>query len=203
MLQIIKLFLFFLGGAMICSPNAQKNSIPKKVVEIAETKVYWDAKQNLNWRDFQARPNQNAHLDAYSTLGISYVVLHNTDKVIEMGVYGYFEKDKSWVRKNEKTSHLLKHEQKHFDLCELYRRILKKRFAAFENYTYSNVNYEMKRIFQEVFDEYDQIQQRYDRETNHSLIKLKQQQWNDYIKKQLADYRKFEGDFVTLNIRAK
>ena len=202
MLQAINIFLLLLSSTLVCAPNTEQSQSPPSN-ELKENKIYWDADQKLRWSDFQSSANNNAHLDAYSTLGISYVVLHNTAEVIEMGVYGYFEKNKSWVKKNEKTDHLLNHEQSHFDLCELYRRILKKRFAAFDNFTYANVNYEMKRIFQEVFDEYDQIQQRYDRETNHSIIKLKQQQWDDYIKVQIAEHSEFKGDFVALKIRVK
>ncbi|MFK8105033.1 MAG: DUF922 domain-containing protein [Saprospiraceae bacterium] len=213
MLQSIHLILFLVSSCFSCAPSSSTVSTTEttKVTVNASTlneadisrenKIFWNVDQKLKWSDFQARPQAKGHLDAYSTLGMSYAVIHNTETVLEMAVYGYFEKDKSWVKSNEKTDHLLNHEQSHFDLSELYRRILKKRFAAFKDFTYANVNTEMKRIFDEVFEEYDQVQQRYDRETNHSIVKLKQTQWDEFIKTQIADHQEFAGDFVTLAIR--
>ncbi len=215
MLHSIQFLLFLLSSCCSCAPSTPTVSItePTKVATnattsnkaemVKENKIFWNAERKLQWSDFQARPQGKGHLDAYSTLGMSYAVIHNTETVLEMAVYGYFEKDKSWVKANEKTDHLLNHEQSHFDLSELYRRILKKRFAAFKGFTYANVNTEMKRIFDEVFEEYDQVQQRYDRETNHSIVKLKQTQWDEFIKTQIAAHQEFAGDFVTLAIRVK
>ena len=86
-----------------------------------------------------------------------------------------FNKNTSWCRKEYQSETLLKHEQLHFDIAELFARKLK---LAFSNYSYSrNYQNEILEIFEEKKLEYHAMQRRYDEETEHSLNMFKQKEW--------------------------
>jgi len=166
-----------------------------------ETKIFWESSQKLNWTDFQARNPSNAGVHAYSMVGISFAVLFNTETAVEVGVYGYFQKESSWVQSGQQTSHLLNHEQLHFDICEIYRRILKKRIMEYPDFTYANFGNKLNELFHKTFDEFNKEQELYDRITNHSIKKELQKEWNARIAKKLKELNKFAGDFATASIR--
>lgn len=163
--------------------------------------IAWSPDYAIEWKDFNARPKTSSPLDAYTMLGISLEVVSQDDGKVNMGVFGYFEKDKSWVKPGEKTDHLLKHERKHFDLCEVYRRILIKRLEAGNPYTYDNFNKEVGKTFNSTFKEYTDEQERYDHETNHSQKKEKQLQWDGDIVKRLEALEKYKDIIALLEVK--
>ena len=64
---------------------------------------------------------------ASTSSGIAYSYREvNGDKRIKINVFCNFYPQKSWQSKNDATDYILKHEQTHFDISELYKRILKK-----------------------------------------------------------------------------
>ena len=134
-------------------------------------------------------------------LGISLEVVSQEDGKVDMGVFGYFEKNKSWVKAGEKTDHLLKHEQKHFDLCEVYRRILVKRLEAGNPYSYDNFNKKVGDIFNKTFKDYTDEQEKYDHETNHSQKKEEQIKWDGDIVKRLNDLEKYQKLIAELEVK--
>ena len=123
--------LLFIAGESPTTPPVEN---------VNDDLIAWSPDYEIKWSDFKATPKQSSPLDAYTMLGISLEVVSQDDGKVNMGVFGYFEKNKSWVKSGEKTEHLLQHEQKHFDLCEVYRRILIKRLEAGNPYSYDNFN---------------------------------------------------------------
>ena len=84
----------------------------------------------------------------------------------------YFYPQLSW-KKNSKENNqdLLKHEQLHWDISELYARKLR---AAYKKY-----------IPQKNQKERLQAQNAYDLETKHGLLKDAQEKWSDKIREEL------------------
>ena len=113
---------------------------------------------------------------------------------------GYFEKNKSWVKPGEKTNHLLSHERKHFDLCEVFRRKLIKNLEASKTYNYDSFSDEIEKIFNENFEDYTKEQERYDEETHHSQKIESQIKWNKFISKELLRLKKYDKIAASLNI---
>lgn len=163
-------------------------------------RIAWDVNYELKWSDFQGKANTSSSLDAYTMLGISLEVIGQKNGTVDMGVFGYFEKNKSWVKPGEKTDHLLLHEQKHFDLCEVYRRKLIKKLEAKKSYNYDSFSQDVGEMFNKNFEEYTQEQERYDEETHHSQIKEMQIKWNKFIAKELLRLEKYDKIAATLNV---
>jgi len=162
------------------------------VTEIESDRIAWDKNDALEWGDFKGKAETYSSLDAYTMLGISLEVLGQKDGKVDMGVFGYFEKNKSWVKSNEKTESLLSHEQRHFDLCEIYRRMMIEKLEAKNPYSFDGFSNEVGAIFNEMFNAYTQEQARYDHETHHSQKKEIQTQWDKFIAAELLRLEKYD-----------
>ena len=182
-------FLFFVG--ISSSENPENDS----------DRISWDKDQQLKWDDFKGVPDNSNELDAYTMLGISLEVMGQKDGQVDMGVFGYFEKNKSWVKVDEKTDYLLAHEQKHFDLCEIYRRKLIQTLEAKKTYSFDTFSDQIGKIFNQVFEDYTKEQARYDEETNHSQKKEAQKRWNKFISKELSRLKKYDKIAANLNVK--
>ena len=163
-------------------------------------RIAWEKNVQIDWDDFKGRAKNSSSLDAYTMLGISLEVIGQKDGKVDMGVFGYFEKNKSWVKSGEKTTHLLSHERKHFDLCEVYRRKLIKKLEAKKSYDYDSFSKEVGEMFNKNFEEYTKEQERYDEETHHSQKKESQIKWNKFIAKELLRLKKYDKIAASLNV---
>lgn len=164
-------------------------------------RIAWDSNYQIEWKDFKAPADNSSSLDAYTMLGISLEIIQQKDGVVEMGVFGYFEKNKSWVKPNEKNEHLLLHERKHFDLCEVYRRKLIEKLESKKTYSFNNFSDEVSQSFNEIFAAYTEEQERYDHETNHSQKKEIQIEWNNFIAKELLRLKKYDKIAASLVVK--
>ncbi len=164
------------------------------------SRIAWEEDYQLDWNDFKGRAQTTSSLDAYTMLGISIEVIGQKDGQVDMGVFGYFEKNKSWVKPGEKTDHLLAHERRHFDLCEIYRRKLIEKLEDKKSYKYDSFSDDVGKIFNKNFEEYTKEQERYDEETHHSQKKEDQIKWNKFITKELLRLKKYDKIAATLNV---
>ena len=170
------------------------------VDNLTSNRIAWKQNYQLDWNDFKGLAQTSSSLDAYTMLGISLEVIGQKDGKVDMGVFGYFEKNKSWVKSGEKTDNLLSHERKHFDLCEVYRRKLIKKLEAKKSYDYDTFSDDVGKMFNENFEAYTKEQERYDEETHHSQKKEDQIKWNKFITKELLRLKKYDKIAATLNV---
>lgn len=133
--------------------------------------------------DFESSPDMESPGAAatMSGIGMTYegTTLRNiTDVNVTLTVY--FDKSRSWMKDNGKNVTILNHEQKHFDItalkaCELQRRIEQTTFTP-ENY-----KQELTDLLNKVQEEGAEMQNAYDRETDHGTIIDQQEAWNKKI----------------------
>jgi multimeric flavodoxin WrbA len=144
----------------------------------------------LKWEDFKAKNKPGGGFAvATSTCGFGYDGIIKGDE-ISVNVYVRFYCNESWHHNNYKLSDVLKHEQLHFDICELYGRILYKNIMLMRKKGQLNER-NLKKVLNELMVEYDETQDRYDDETNHSTDGLKQQKWNKKIANALHEFAKY------------
>jgi len=163
--------------------------------------VYWESPTGLTWDDFKGIPNRGSSHDAYSMLGLAYEVKSNTQTEVTFIISAYLDKSNSWVKDGQRTDRLLKHEQKHFDICELHRRMFVKALTDVEYFTYANVNSKIKNIFHDVNNKVDKMQVGYDRDTQHSRIEEQQKIWDQKITDHLNQYKDHTALEVTVALR--
>lgn len=153
--------------------------------------IVWTEDRSLNWGNFKAaNAAQRSQTAAYSYCGIAYHVKRSSDPNgrIEIVVKSTFDEDKSWKKTNNLGPYLLKHEQVHFDIAEVFARILRRQIKEKIKKS-SDYDRIFKTLYQTVYDDYRRFQEQYDRETNHSINKEQQAFYNQLVAKLLYDLK--------------
>ena len=158
-------------------------------VHTIERHISWTAGRSLVWEDFKGviPPDASATNVAVSSVGIGI----QTNTVITGGqvkvyVFNSFETERSWVRETDHRHAVLVHEQGHFDICELYTRRMRQRFAA-ANITFDNLQSVNRDVYNQTMKEYRQRQADYEDATQHGMIEVAQQEWTAQIARELAE----------------
>jgi len=148
--------------------------------------VKWNPNRPLKWSDFAGVVDESIHQDAFTHCTTKYTchwTRRNNHYQFNFTLNSGFDSQSSWCRKGKQTDLLLKHEQLHFDIHELYTR---KIFIALNQGTYTdNYKNEIETIFRKMLKECQAVQDRYDDETDHSRIRDKQLEWEARIKAEL------------------
>jgi predicted secreted Zn-dependent protease len=155
-------------------------------------KMRWREDRKLTWDDFRGRPSGSPEYVASTNSGISFSYSYSTknDKVIlEYNVQSNFYPELSWYRNGIVTDYILKHEQTHFDISELYARKLRKKIE--EAIFTKNIKEELDAIYSENERQRQQTQHKYDRETEHSKLAEKEFQWRLYVAQELKKYERW------------
>jgi Bacterial protein of unknown function (DUF922) len=154
-----------------------------------EELIDWKPSPLLTWGDYKGKPDPNSDAAASTTtyLGIEYKM---DDKGFAWKIQCRFSITRSWGR--SKTDHILKHEQGHFDIAELFARKLHKRMKEyqFNKTTYKN---DLKTIYNGITADKEAFQDLYDDETDHSRKKEQQAEWEKKIEKMLKDLKDYSS----------
>lgn len=153
----------------------------------------WHADQKLTWNDFKASPDRNHPYAAITYSGISYgfsAEVVNGEVYIDYTVNCFFVASKSWVKKRYLGDpELLKHEQLHFDITELFTRRLREELSTM-SFT-ENVKLEIQAVYKKITKEKVTMQELYDLETDHSKKEHAQNTWQLKIENELQKLNKF------------
>ena len=166
--------------------------------------VVWSPDRKLKWSDFQGDPPEDPQTESAEVwTGLKYgcttaIPVQSgpkkwRTKVQTTSVQSEMTQTKSWVVPKDKSDDLLNHEQRHFDLTEVYRRkfeaALKELVGVGD--TSKGATEDLYRKIDELYEEIEQERQRqqkrYDDETKHGTDDAKQKEWNDRIDRWLAD----------------
>lgn len=151
---------------------------PFKVYSAIDTVFYQQRK--VNWNDFKGPIRSKSDYGAAIFTSFGFESKLFTDKGIitmEITPKVYMDKNMSWARPGMKDDYGLAHEQLHFDIAYwqtlLFLGKIKSFKAKSEKDLVSMVNYE----YLEFYKILTKVQNDYDSETNHSIIKPMQQKW--------------------------
>jgi hypothetical protein len=182
-LGFIILFLFWVAV------NAQQDSLVIK----------WTDDYTLSWNDFQGEEDVELSLAALSKIAIPYTYSSDGEVDFTVKLNTVFVKNESWYKEGKQNKILLGHEQLHFNIAEIHRRLIVKRILKT---TFSSENYdtELKQLVNEIWEEdYRKMQDLYDSETNYARIFKSQMDWNKFVAKRLDELKKFKSTEVTIN----
>lgn len=154
-----------------------------------EKEITWSNKRKLTWEDFRAEKKPPAYTaTALSYCGIKYsaksltsLYANNTKYIVEC----IFYPEKSWVTNDvsQHTDEVLKHEQLHFDICEVYARRLYKELISAKLNAF-NID-DANAVFQRIYAEYEERQIQYDEEVYSAADDEVQKKWDSDIAKEL------------------
>jgi hypothetical protein len=89
-----------------------------------------ERERKLKWEDFKSVTRKNnPDVVAYTNCGWEYSVIKssNPKAAVEFTIETIFNEDKSWKDVKRINDYYLLHEQKHFDIAEIFARKIKKR----------------------------------------------------------------------------
>jgi predicted secreted Zn-dependent protease len=149
-----------------------------------EEYLKWSASKKLTWNDYKAQPRTNTDAVASTTTVLSIDYKFSTNS------FGYkiesrFSKTRSWGL--HKTDYILSHEQGHFDIAEIFARKLHKQMSEY-NFNRKTYQKDLKKIYEEITEGKEEMQNDYDKETRHSINKQEQAEWLKKIERLLKEY---------------
>ncbi len=154
-----------------------------------EELISWNEEKKLNWADYKgtAKPGTDAAASTATYLGIEY---NFNSKGFGYKITCSFSKTKSWGL--HKTDYILGHEQGHFDIAEIFARKLNKSMSVYK-FNKNSFTEDLRKIYETITSEKEEMQNDYDSDTNHSIDKEKQKEWLKKIDQSLREYKPFAG----------
>ncbi|MFK7833554.1 MAG: DUF922 domain-containing protein [Winogradskyella sp.] len=160
-----------------------------------EETMSWKETSKLTWADFKGTPDAESDAVALTASGITfgYSVKTDGDRIIDFSttVESHFYPNKSWYVKDKANNHILRHEQLHFDITELYARTFRQQLTKLQ--VNQNVKAQMDRLHTSINEAVKETQRRYDSQTKHSMNIQKQKEWEAFIEKELLSLEKFSS----------
>jgi len=156
----------------------------------AQTPLAWSASRPLTASDFTSRPRPADTHAARTSTTINTGV--NCQGGLAQGTaVARFEPNRSWLRDpTHLTPALLRHEQLHFDLTEVYARRLRQQLAALQ-VPCASLGPRFKAVTQRVFAAWAKAEDNYDRDTNHGLRPGRQAAWEAQTRAELNELSAF------------
>ncbi len=182
----MRYFLLLLFIASFSLSNAQSVNSTYSLV--------WRPKPKLMWRDYKAKAKKKYKEPAYSYVSLTYD-FRPRGKYYEVNIHAYFRKDMSWVKEENKSDFLLKHEQGHFDICELVSRRFRKEISdtSLTDQNYASVTRDLINKYKTMNAD---LQAEYDRETENSSNVEEQLRWSDRIESMINALEEYsDSDF--------
>ena len=154
-----------------------------------EEMIEWNASRQLTWSDYKGSPDPSSDAAASTTtyLGIEYKM---DEKGFSYKIQCRFSLTRSWGR--NKTDIILRHEQGHFDIAELFARKLNKRMSEYQ-FNKTTYKTDLKSIYEGITKGKETFQDLYDSETDHSRKKEQQIEWLRKIEKMLDELKDYSG----------
>lgn len=151
----------------------------------------WNENYRLDFNDFRGKPEiiqtKLGNAKAFTYLKFNYRIYFD-ESIDNYNIQTCLMQDrrKSWI--TAKDEKLLKHEQLHFDIAELYRRRIHKFFED------KKAELEIKLLANSIKDlmkDLETTQDKYDDETGHGVISERQIHWENKIFNSLSELNKY------------
>lgn len=149
----------------------------------------WNQHPTLSWSDFKGRPRRIAGEPSAVTDTGFRVQLECHEAVLDIRIQVEFYTASSWVKPLRKSPELLRHEQGHFDLTELYARKMRKaiREANIACEDDRQAEGAGKKIFDQLDREWEHAEKQYDADTRDGTDGPRQHKASAAIAQGLAE----------------
>ena len=154
---------------------------PAQSLKLPPGSIRWSAERPLTVADFQARPRPSETLAALTSTDINTGASCRNDE-LRGTARASFDPASSWVRDPARlTPALLRHEQLHFDLTEVYARRLRQQLALLQ-LPCEQMSPAFQRLSQAGYAAWQLAEDAYDRDTRHGLDAAQQARWEQLVR---------------------
>ena len=158
--------------------------------------LLWQDSKSLTWDDFKGKPERR-----FAVASTSYDIYQDINKTstgISVTIKAVFFYYSSWKRKQYVDATVLRHEQKHFDIVELYARKLRKLAKELKYTSYSDLETKLDTLYETIDKQMDAYQDLYDDETDGSTDAEKQREWGAKIDKEIKALDAYKNTTINL-----
>lgn len=171
--------------------------------------ILWNPARVVSISDFIVVPDSSTRITgdhmAITRTGITYsLTAKPASKNFEITIYATMHKPNSFIRERVldapkgSINYLMNHEQKHFDISEIYAReavkaIRGKRFT--KNYTK-----EINAMMQALFKQSEVLHDLYDTETGNGTNAAAQSEWNNRIQNRLSLLAAYKNKTIVMRV---
>ncbi len=161
--------------------------MPEPTENIGDT-IYYHSRK-ITWDDFRGKPTNTrygAAIFSSFAYGANFQVKDGYI-VATVQTKTYMVRGMSWVIPAAQDSYGLAHEQLHFDITRLVVERFRKKIAAMKADLVIDLNSMIQYEYLESYREMNKLQNDYDGQTQHSLNKLQQAEWEKKVKAWLEE----------------
>jgi len=154
-----------------------------KYLNVDTTKyIIWSEERPISWSDYTQLDTEYANATALTA------VTHSIRGAISKGkpsfeVYVLFKKEDSWVTDTSDMA-LFAHEKLHFDIAEMYGRMLRKQIAVMGKKGVNDLA-EYRKAIKYLLAKFKEKSFEYDEETNHGTLTTEQRRWQIFVSSEL------------------
>lgn len=148
----------------------------------------WSSGLKLSWNLFEGNVSPDTFGDAGTAVKIQAKPFFYKGEIY-YHVHALFNKKQSWYK--ETSDELLAHEQGHFDIAELTARQIRKKVNELKKAKVIDLEIYNKEI-EKILIASNQLDEKYDKETLHGILKKEQKKWQDKIHKDLLVLKPYE-----------
>lgn len=163
--------------------------------------IVWQENRLLTWDDFRGKPQHR-----FAAASTNYDMLKElTDHTSSglLSIKAIFYPHKSWKKVSWVNQLVLEHEQKHFDIVELFSRKLRKLCLDRSYPDYDTFKQQTDSIYDVVDKDMDKYQDEYDDESNGSMDGDRQREWNKKVMAEIKALEKYKATDYTIRFRKK
>ena len=146
--------------------------------------IDWQSGLKLKYADFKADSKGGPGFAVATTASaFGYSITDNNGKITG-SIYVRFYCNESWWNPDVILYDVLDHEQLHFDICELFGRKLYKELLSLRTRGKLNSR-SIERLHSKLEKQYSNYQDKYDKDSEHSINRVEQHYWNKRVKNEL------------------
>lgn len=159
-------------------------------------KIVWKEDLKLNWSNFKSTINhqRGTNVVAYTNCGWVYSVVKssNPKSPVTIKIETVFNEDRSWKDTKKINDYVLGHEQKHFDIAEIFARKLRKEVQE-KIKTSGDFNKNFQGIYNRLSNDYRKFQILYDKDTKNGMDEVKQVEYDRSITEELENFKIYKA----------
>ncbi|MDO8999956.1 MAG: DUF922 domain-containing protein [Bacteroidota bacterium] len=167
---------------------------------VNEKIITWNENRPLSWDDFKGKPERR-----FAAASTSYDIVKEVKKInsetASVKIEAVFFCESSWKKKQWVNNSVLKHEQKHFDIVELFSRKLRKLILDNSYSSITNLESETDSLYKIIDIKMDVYQDLYDDETDGSMNGEKQREWETKITKEIKALDSYKETVLKISFK--
>ncbi|MBL0883380.1 MAG: hypothetical protein IBJ16_08575 [Chitinophagaceae bacterium] len=167
------------------------------VVHAQQDTLVWNAGAELKWSDFKGIPDKRSHYAALTHAEIRYTVTFFKG-LARFDFSNIFLKKASWTKNNTNLD-LLQHEQIHFDIAELHKRLF---IGLLYTRDFRNHNFEkeVKLLGDSINIARNKMDEQFDQDVLYINDRNRLVKWQTKINKELDRLKSYDRNSILLKL---